>query len=168
MATVKISRGSSSVQATVNIKLLAVVLSGKVTVESRLEKVGELPEIMQHVIFKKKLSWRNPRWKWVTVVENEWQWVAMTDSEYQWVTVGISQWQWVTFTGAQRDADGVLLPCVCGLWPPVVGVPHRLSPDTSAVGVTIICVTLYTVWYHGLPRGETKKKAKGLFVFRLR
>ena len=54
MTTVKISRGSSSVQATVNIKLLAAVLSGKVTVESRLEKVGELPEIMQHVNLKKK------------------------------------------------------------------------------------------------------------------
>ena len=53
MATVKISRGSSSVHATVNIKLLAVVLSGKVTVESRLEKVGELPETMQRDFFSK-------------------------------------------------------------------------------------------------------------------
>lgn len=63
MATVKISRGSSSVQATVNIKLLAAVLSGKVTVESRLEKVGELPEIMQHVIFLKKIIVRKPKVK---------------------------------------------------------------------------------------------------------
>jgi hypothetical protein len=40
---VRISRGSASLQVTVKSRLLAVVLSGKVTVLARLVNVGELP-----------------------------------------------------------------------------------------------------------------------------